>query len=792
VSRRRASLALLTLLGLDLFLFQDVLFRGRVFFYGDLTAAVYPWIEALVRIVLSGSPPLWNPDVSFGQPLWATPHYLVLYPFTWLSFFMSRWSYLTLFVVAHVLFAGLGFYWLARRLRLAVPAAFLAAAVWMLSGPFLSLDNVPNHLAGAAWLPWTVGALVGAIRTGRLTAWVFWGMGLAMPILAASPEGALMGGFFSALYAASRLRWRRLVTRATGRLAGALVAGGLFALLLSAGQWLPTLEAAKQATRWGMTPDEQQRWSAPPLTLVQVAVPVFFDGLPLDPGWRAKLCTPGRNFLLSVYCGLPALMLALVGVVRSRGRLRWWLLGGALLAAGLALGNHGFVYQVALALVPPLRLLRYPVKAMVAVAFALALLVGLGTQILLRLRAQRRQVLNRILIGYALGLGACGALALMLLAPGHWSAAFLAGDARSLQVSLAPAQWQMKLSLSLAVVAVIAAWTVRRAGARRWAVLLLATAVIVDLLLTHRALSPTAPWALARFRPPVVDVVGDHPQARVHVVDRPAPEGVRPLSAMPWAAAVEAQSYLMPITATLYGLSGSYESDLVGFYTRPLLQLTGMARGLEGSPDGLRLLRLGAVDYVVTHHSPSFQGLPPVATLSSVYPDAVRVFRVPDPLPRVYAVARARLSADDDALGILRDPTFDPRREVVLPPGTALIPAGDVEAAFEVLERRADRVRVAATLSAAAYVVFVESHDANWRAAVDGRPEPVLRANLAFRAVSVPAGRHVIECAYRPRSVPAGLACSLAALVGAGLLVWRDQARRVTAQVEAPQGTARA
>ena len=31
MSRRRASLALLALLGLDLFLFQDVLFRGRTF-----------------------------------------------------------------------------------------------------------------------------------------------------------------------------------------------------------------------------------------------------------------------------------------------------------------------------------------------------------------------------------------------------------------------------------------------------------------------------------------------------------------------------------------------------------------------------------------------------------------------------------------------------------------------------------------------------------------------------------------------------------------------------------------
>ena len=48
------------------------------------------------------------------------------------------------------------------------------------------------------------------------------------------------------------------------------------------------------------------------------------------------------------------------------------------------------------------------------------------------------------------------------------------------------------------------------------------------------------------------------------------------------------------------------------------------------------------------------------------------------------------------------------------------------------------------------YVVLVDTWDAGWKARVDGKPAPILRANLTFRAVHVEAGRHVIEMSYRP------------------------------------------
>jgi uncharacterized membrane protein YfhO len=60
----------------------------------------------------------------------------------------------------------------------------------------------------------------------------------------------------------------------------------------------------------------------------------------------------------------------------------------------------------------------------------------------------------------------------------------------------------------------------------------------------------------------------------------------------------------------------------------------------------------------------------------------------------------------------------------------------------------------------------VDGYDPGWRATVDGAAAEVLRANVAFRAVPVAAGRHVVDLVYRPRSAEVGLA-----VTGAGLLI---------------------
>src|SRR5262249_51363560 len=159
------------------------------------------------------------------------------------------------------------------------------------------------------------------------------------------------------------------------------------------------------------------------------------------------------------------------------------------------------------------------------------------------------------------------------------------------------------------------------------------------------------------------------------------------------------------------------------------------------------------------------RGLEAVAAFASVYSVPVGVYRVPDPLPRAYVVGEGMALADDEALVALVQPGFDPRRQVLLAPGATPVSAS---AGFAGTARTGARGShgggVAAAASAAGYAVLVESYLPAWRATLDGAPAEVLRANLAFRAVQVPAGRHRVEWWYSPRVPLAGALISAAAV----------------------------
>jgi uncharacterized membrane protein YfhO len=73
------------------------------------------------------------------------------------------------------------------------------------------------------------------------------------------------------------------------------------------------------------------------------------------------------------------------------------------------------------------------------------------------------------------------------------------------------------------------------------------------------------------------------------------------------------------------------------------------------------------------------------------------------------------------------------------------------------------------------YLVLSDPYYPGWKAEVDGRPAEILRANYAFRAVTVPAGAHTVSMVFRPASWSLGLALSvltvLVLLVG-GSIAW--------------------
>ena len=89
---------------------------------------------------------------------------------------------------------------------------------------------------------------------------------------------------------------------------------------------------------------------------------------------------------------------------------------------------------------------------------------------------------------------------------------------------------------------------------------------------------------------------------------------------------------------------------------------------------------------------------------------------------------------------------------------------------------RGGAYRFEANMQNAGYVVISDTAWKGWRAFVDGREIAVDRANAAFLALNLPAGRHDVRLEYRPASFVIGGSISM--LSAAALLVWMVALRR--------------
>jgi hypothetical protein len=237
---------------------------------------------------------------------------------------------------------------------------------------------------------------------------------------------------------------------------------------------------------------------------------------------------------------------------------------------------------------------------------------------------------------------------------------------------------------------------------------------------------------------------------------------------------------LPPVTALQFRLQ-----DIRGYDTLILKHFTEYWSLME-PPQGLPYSKLQRIQESSTLDSPFLDLLGvryllsdspfPSSRWQLVYDDEIKIYRNDGTMPRAFVVFDAVEARDaETALEAMRARGYDPTRTVVVEDVGAngrsplrFIDASRSLLPAQVLSYTANRVEIEAMLPAPGYLVLTDTYTPQWHAEVDGRQAEMLRADVAFRAVSLPAGTHRVV--FRYGTTDFQVALLLAAIAALGVM----------------------
>ncbi|MBK7896164.1 MAG: YfhO family protein [Anaerolineaceae bacterium] len=371
--------------------FNKMAFSNLILARGDTFLYFYPYWDAAAEALRNGRIPLWNPHLFMGAPFLANSQVGFFYPLNWPVWLLLPTPYaVSASILLHLLIAGVGAYLAGRQtLGLGRWGGLVTAVLFALGGYLTAQVEHINQLQGLAWMPWFLWVAARVFRSRLGNRWVLVGQGafgfallFSLQLLAGHTQTSFITGVMLVTWGAAHwletwllrnsphglglsFQWRRFYRR----LPLVLLMGGGVALLLTAVQLLPTFELIQQSSRQGgLTPNEVLSFSLHPLLLNRALLPAY-----------------GQSLFTEYVAILPltALLLAFLAAWQWR-QWRGVLPTIALVLLGLLLALGIFnPLNWLLARLPGFDLFRVPARWLAVYALGVALLAGLGWQMVL-------------------------------------------------------------------------------------------------------------------------------------------------------------------------------------------------------------------------------------------------------------------------------------------------------------------------------------------------------------------------------------------------------------------------
>lgn len=717
---------------------------GKVTVPWDAKAHFQAQFAFLAHALHRGESPFWNPHVFAGMPQIADPQSLIFSPFFLLAAALVPEPSFRLedgVVFAMLAMGGLALIAYFRDRGWGAAGGLVAALAFAFGGSAAWRIQHTGQAMSLAWLPVTLWLLARALD--RRSAAYGAGAGVAAAFLVLGRDQV---AFLSVLLL-SAYALHRVATDDRPALSAAapLLAGALFGVAIIAFPLAFTLHLAANSNRPEIDLEGAFKGSLPPGALLTLLSANMFgtDG-PLKDFWGPPSAAFGtkdiylaRN-MTDIYMGaLPPLALLAAFGRRFVGEkdARFFAIAGVFFLL-YALGRYTPAFEL-MYRVPGVDLWRRPADATFLLGAVLAILGGYGFDLVASGAVTPRP--GRLAIAVAI-----------LFA--------LAAGVAAVTGKLAPAATPLAQSAGFAALAVaVIAFAPRLAGKGAWALLLAAGATMTaDLALGNEPNESTAlppeqfdvlradtkneTIALLRERLAATAAPDRRDRVELAAIDFHWPNvtmihgldhdlGYNPIRLKLFEDATGAGDHLaLPDQRQFSKLYPSYRSTLSDLL-------------------GLRFVATGApIERIDKNYAPGDFNL--IARTGDAY-----VYENPKALPRVLVPTCALRVGFDKMIEEGGWPDVDYRETVLLEesPICHTRRPGEPEPKARLVSYANTEVVVEATTPrGGGWVVLNDVWHPWWIAEVDGQPAPILRANVMFRAVAIPEGRHEVRFLFEP------------------------------------------
>jgi hypothetical protein len=732
----------------------------------DAKAHFQPQLQFLAGSLARGEAPFWNPHVFAGHPQIADPQSLIFSPPHLLAalLFPRPGMIVGDAVVLGMLLAGALAILMLFRDRDWAPAGGVVAALAFAFGASAAWRiQHTGQVVSLAWFAITLWLMSRALARRSARWGLLAGLGAAFMLLGRD-QVALLGaytlaGLTIAAWAQSGAAWRAI--RASIK---PLAAMAVATVLAAAIPLLFTALLAEQSNRPAIDLTGAGKGSLHPASLLTLVTANLFGAAgPLDnfwgqpsPAWNTAFGDVdlflARNMSVAYVGALPLLAILAVGLFRGRaldGPIRAVSIGAGLMLL-YALGRYTPVFAAIHLLLPGVNFYRRPADAL----FNFGALAAICAGYCVHVAATDGQSLRKRWPWAAAAALVAGALGAGL---------FLAQDLGRIAVAMVPAL----ITVIVFALAAVMLWMMPYAhrSAPLGAALFAGAVLSIDLAVSNGPSESTGlPAAqydvlrpdtgnptlaalkreLARTAAPDrrdrIELAGidfHWPNATMtHGLDHTL--GYNPLRLGDYSVATGAGDHIaLPDQRRFSALMPGYRSLLADMLGLRFIASRGPIEEVD------RTLGPGA--------------LPLVARTADAF-----IYENPRAMPRVMIVPVARV-ADFGAIlasGVWpRD--FDPRQSVLLQAlpdlaPCAALPAPGPAPSARIVSYANTRVEIAVTSPGCGFLVLNDAWQRWWEATVDGKPRPVLRANILFRAVAVPAGQSTVVFEFAPFTGLAG------------------------------------